>query len=177
MLEFYQTCCLLSVFWVVLTVIFGELLDGIGDADLDGLTLGIHFSSRSFLFWIVMFGSCGWMLTEKTSLSNLLIFFISLVVGGLCGWFFEKFIIQGLKKLQSTSSVKESELIGLEAELTEPTSNNQSGKARVVINGNTLDFPAKGISDDVLPRGTIVTILDLSKGFVIVEPKEKKEIN
>lgn len=173
MLEFYQTCCLLSIFWIVLTMIFGELLDGIGDADLDGLTLGINFSSRSFLFGVVIFGSCGWMLMENASLSNRLIFFISLVIGGLCAWFFEKFIVQTLNKLQSTSSVKESELIGLEAELTEPTSNKQSGKARLVINGNTLDFPAKGTSEDVLPRGTIVTILDLSKGFIIVELKER----
>ncbi|MDO4924896.1 MAG: hypothetical protein Q3980_04440 [Turicibacter sp.] len=171
MLEFFQTCCLMSALWVILTLIFGELLDGIGDFDLNGLTLGINLSSRSFLFGTTLFGSCGWTLTEQTSLPMFVIFFISLVVG-LCGiCFFEQCILRSLKKLQSTSSVSEQDLIGLEAKLIESTSIKKFGKVRLVVNGNMLEFATKGISEDIIPKGTIVTVLKIEKGLMIVGKK------
>ena len=172
MLEFFQTCCFLSVFWIILTAIFGELLDGIGDADMSGLTMGINFSSRSFLFGVVMFSSFGWMMLEnETSLSSSVVLVIAIVIGGLSALLFERLIIRSLKKIQSTSSVNESSLVGYEAELTEPTSIKQFGKARVVINGNTLNFATKGTNEEVIPRGTIVTILEINSGMITIEPK------
>ena len=111
------------------------------------------------------------MLENETSVSNSVVLVIAIVIGGLSALLFERLIIRSLKKIQSTSSVNESSLVGCKAELTEPTSIKQFGKARVVINGNTLNFATKGTNEEVIPRGTIVTILEINSGMITIEPK------
>ena len=143
---------------------------------MSGLTMGINFSSRSFLFGVVMFSSFGWMMLEnETSVSNSVVLVIAIIIGGLSALLFECLIIRSLKKIQSTSSVNESSLVGCEAELTEPTSVRQFGKARVVINGNTLNFATKGKSEEVIRKGTIVTVLSIENGILTVEPKNNEK--
>lgn len=176
MLDFFQACYLLSITWIALTFIFGELLDGIGDFDLDGLTLGVSFSSRSFLFGLVIFGVTGATLIERDLIkSSGLVMVIAALLGLIGGVFFEFVIIRPIKKMQSTSSVDENSLVGHEAELIEAASSKQIGKARLVINGNTLNFAARADSGEVIPKGTAVEILEISKGFVLVKPKKEKK--
>ncbi|HAX71908.1 MAG TPA: hypothetical protein DCY20_00130 [Firmicutes bacterium] len=176
MLLFYQLCFFCSFFWIIATMVLGEVLDGLGDGDLDGLTLGFNFSTRSVIFGILLFGGFGWLTTNETQLSVVAIIICGLIIGLVGCAIFEYGVIKPLKRAQSTSSVKEEELVGKLATIIEPTSATQFGKANVVINGNTLTYSTKTERKEKINRGTSVKILGINSGFLLVDLVETEAV-
>lgn len=172
MLLLYQFCFYFALFLVVLTAIFGEILDGVGDADLDGLSLGHSWSTRSLLASLLCFGAGGWILSLASPLSTIPIVLLSLLLAFVGGSLIEFGVLRPLRKSQSTSSVSEDDLIGLDAVVIESLSNTQYGKIDILTHGNTLTYAAIGIGDEKIPQESRVIVVSITQGIATVKQKE-----
>ena len=178
--KIYLFSFLFSALWVVVTFIFGEALDGIGEADLDGLTFGHAWSIRSILVGILGFGVAGLLLTREMEWQTEFILGIAILIGILSGVSLEFLCIRPLKRLQSTSIVSEANYSGLEATVLDPIHSEVIGRILLVHRGMSLTYGAKPLSsNDRFESGSTVIIhhIDGSLAFVVAKTESEDSLS
>lgn len=176
--DIYFVCFLIATLWVILTFLFGEVLDGIDDMDLDGVTLGHAWSTRSLLMGLLMFGLSGWLISRQTEWHSLSIFGLALGIGTMMATMLEFWCLRPLRRLQSTSIASTDDFIGLEATVMEPIGLGRTGRIMLVHRGMSLTYGAQAISEELtLKRGDLVVVMAIEEGIAKVKPKINQVIS
>ncbi|HLA44257.1 MAG TPA: hypothetical protein VJZ27_12515 [Aggregatilineales bacterium] len=181
----FASVMLVGVIYMLVSLIFGELIDFDGDFDLapdldldvdaSGLDLNTHTSAAgegfnigcaSVAAFLASFGAMG--LVGTLSGVSLIGSLAGATVLGLLIGRLAMAAIAYLKTQESTRVSSERELIGRIARVT---INSPAGKVgEVMIEAEQLlKFPVKEIHDAALHRGDTVNIIDISGGTLLVE--------
>lgn len=165
MLTVFQVCFFVGVTLIVLSLIFGTVLDVFG---MEGLDLGIDFlgnaifipiSPTLIVLFSTVFGGIGWILTDYVKFLPLFLEILIAVISGLfVSTMIQVFVLAPLKKAQNTSTPDAKELVGLNAVVSETIFKGGFGEIRYVINGNSYVSPAKSTNGEEIKTGKDVAI-------------------
>lgn len=165
MLTIFQVCFFVGIALIVLSLIFGSVLDAFG---LEGLDLDIDFLGNSifipinttlFVLFLAVFGGIGWILTDYVIfLPVFLDVFIAVSSGLFVSILVHLLVLAPLKRAQNTSAPDAKELVGLNAMVSETIFKNGFGEIRYVINGNSFVSPAKSTNGEEIKSGKDVAI-------------------
>lgn len=173
---FNEQTTLMQVFWgsaIISTAIMliQTILALIGMSDLDfeiGADGGLDDCSGADLFTVKnivnFFVGFGWAgISFRLLVENdwLLIFLSSLV--GIAMVLIFILIFKQLMKLESNSAVGAEACVGREADvyLRIPANRSGKGKIQLSINGAAREFDAITDCDEIIPSGSVVTVLEL----------------
>ncbi|NLP34389.1 MAG: hypothetical protein GX359_04240 [Clostridiales bacterium] len=165
MLTLFQVCFFVGLGFILLSFIFGNLLEiaGFDGLDLDfdafGVDLFLPFNPTLIMLFAIVFGGTGWILliTYPTMviIFNLL---ISIASGGIVCSLVHFLVVKPLRKAQNTSSPSKDELIGVRATVSETIIAGGFGEIRYVVNGNSFSSPAKATNGEEIKAGEDVAI-------------------
>ena len=164
MLTVFQVCLFVGIGLMLLSLIFGNLVEVIGidglDLDFDsGLSLFSPISPILLILFVTVYGGVGWLLLDVFPAWGLFIIqLIALASGILISTLMNLLVIRPLKKAQNTSTPDAEELIGIQATVTETILEGGFGEISYVINGNSYTSPAKGIHGEYYKAGQEVVI-------------------
>lgn len=174
MLVFYQNCFWFSCLWIIITALLGEVLDGIGDSNLEGFSFMSGLSPKLISIFLLIGGLIGWQLSERTGWNNEWILLVSLISGVLVCCFFEFCIFRAIKKAQSTSCVSKEELVDETATVTLRILPNRLGKITLIYKNNRHDFTAQSNLDS-FQVGDLVQIVEFNGPIACVEAIKMKQ--
>lgn len=165
MLTLFQVCFFVGLGLILISFIFGNLLDIVGfdglDLDFDflGIDLFLPFNPTFIMLFILVFGGMGWiLLVTFPALAILFNLLISFVTGVLACMLIHFFVLKPLKKAQNTSAPSREELIGIPATVSETIRAGGFGEIRYVVNGNSFTSPAKATDGREIKAGEDVAI-------------------
>lgn len=174
MLMFYQSCFWFGCLWIIITAVLGEILDGIGDLDLDGFSFMTCLSPKLISIFLLIGGLIGWQLSEQTTWNKAGVLLCATASGLLVCCFFEFCIFRVIKKAQSTSCISLNDLIGETAKVTLRIQPNQLGKIMLIHKENRHDFTAQ--SDGAsFQAGDSVRIIAFNGPIACVEAYEMNQ--
>lgn len=174
MLVFYQNCFWFGCLWIIITALLGEVLDGIGDSNLEGFSFISGLSPKLISIFLLIGGLMGWQLSEQTTWSNEWILLVALISGVLVCCLFEFCIFRVIKKAQSTSCVSREELIGETATVTLRILPNRLGKITLIHKEDRHDFTAQSNLDS-FQVGDLVQIVEFNGPIACVEAIKTKQ--
>lgn len=174
MLMFYQSCFWFGCLWIIITAVLGELLDGIGDSDLDGFSCLTWLSPKLISIFLLIGGLVGWQLSEQATWNKEWVLVCAIVSGILVCSFFEFCIFRVIKRAQSTSCISMNDLIGEKAKVTLRIKPNQLGKIMLIHKGDRHDFTAQS-NNNCLQAGDFVRIIAFNGPIACVEAYEKNQ--
>lgn len=164
-LTIFQVCFFVGVALIVLSLIFGTILDAFG---MEGLDLDLNFLGNSIfipinitliVLFLTVFGGIGWILTDYVIvLPVFLEVSIATFSGLFVGSIIHHLVLAPLKRAQNTSAPDAKELVGLNALVSETIYKDGFGEIRYVINGNSYVSPAKSTSGIEIKSGKDVAI-------------------
>ncbi len=165
MLTVFQVCFMVGVALIVLSLIFGTVLDAFGmeglDLDIDflGNSIFIPISPTLLILFLTVFGGVGWILTDYiVFLPGFLEILIAVMAGLFVSMFIHILVLHPLKKAQNTSTPDAKELVGLNAVVSETIFKDGFGEIRYVVNGNSYISPAKSTTGAEIIIGKEVAI-------------------
>jgi hypothetical protein len=165
MLTFFQVCFFVGIGLILISFIFGNLLEIVGFDGLDldfaifGLNLFLPLNPTLLMLFSAAFGGTGWILILIfPTMGMLLVFLISTVVGIGAANFVNILVLKPLKKAQNTSTPAKNELVGVQATVSETILAGGFGEIRYVVNGNSYTSPAKATNGEEIKAGKEVAI-------------------
>jgi membrane protein implicated in regulation of membrane protease activity len=90
----------------------------------------------------------------------------ALAISGMMFLFYSQVLIRS----QGSSEVRRRELIGLEAEVTVPISENSPGQVTYVAKSGRMTSMARSVDGQAIPRGRFVRIVSMIGPQVLVQP-------
>lgn len=156
MLTIFQVCFFSGTGLIVISLVFGNLLEFAG---IEGLDLELPISPTLFVLFTTIFGGVGWLLTEHFIYIPMSLTILAAVVTGIfiC-YLMNHLVILPLRKAQNTSTPELDELIGVKAIVTETIGPNGFGEISYVVNGNSYTSPAKATNNNEIKSGKEVAI-------------------
>jgi membrane protein implicated in regulation of membrane protease activity len=181
LLTLFQVCFFVGLGFILISFIFGNLLDIVGfdglDLDIDvlGVDLFLPFNPTLIMLFCLVFGGMGWILLitfpAMVILFNLL---ISIISGVLACMLVHFLVLKPLKNAQNTSAPSMEELIGVQATVSETIKAGGFGEIRYVVNGNSFTSPAKATDGREIKAGEDVAICWIKDYvFYVVSLKEQ----
>lgn len=176
MLYVYIGCFTFGLFYsIVSSVLGGDGGDG-GDcaADQGGDDAGdipSPFNPLVIASAITAFGAVGLISKLGFKLGDLMSSVFALSFAGITGAAIFFGVVRLMYSSQSNSSFSLSDLVGAEAEIITPVPGSGLGEIVLVVNGVRYNFTAKAAHDEVLGRGEIVRIKEMSGNIAVVTRK------
>lgn len=180
MLKLFQVFFYTGVLYTVISFLLGHLLDFAGagadvdvDVDID-LEADIHGAAVSPLkpvtiaAFATVFGGTG-MILLKNSYSTLASLAAAAALGLIVSYLLYRLIIVPLSRAQSTSAVSQAELIGGLAHAVLTMEDNNFGRIKYTVEGNSYSAPAKSIDGNIIAKGAPVVIIDIKKNIFYVK--------
>ena len=145
--------------FLIISVVMGELLE------LEGAHLS--FLRPSIIAAVLaVTGAMGTFMGD--SIPRLLLLPVSVGVGLLIGFLLSAFIINPLHRAQSTSTVEQKDLIGMQATVDSKIAQGGFGRIIYTVNGSRVSSPARSITGTGFETGTAVEITDIQEGVYYV---------
>lgn len=148
---------------------FGGLADG-AEGDADGAFDEIHsdtgvpdfrlFSFRTILVFIMMFGWGGVLFGKENGYAG----FTAAIVCGLATMIITAVIIYLVLKLQQNGTKSNESLIGCKGNVYISIPGDRSGAGKVTVNTGSDTREIAAVSDEALPTGTSVTVVEVIGG-------------
>ncbi|MDF2611403.1 MAG: hypothetical protein K0R92_2877 [Lachnospiraceae bacterium] len=156
MLTIFQVCFLAGTGLIIISLVFGNLLEFSG---IEGFDLELPISPILFVLFVTVFGGVGWLLTECFLFIPVILSIIAAAITGIfiC-YFVNHLVILPLKRAQNTSTPDAEELLGVKATVTETIAIGGYGEISYVINGNSYTSPAKATNNSEIKAGKEVAI-------------------
>lgn len=162
----------IGLFLTVVTFVVGELFDfgSDGGADFDSSTPS-PFSSRILFVFATAFGGFGYIgqtLDWSVWASVLLAAVGGFAVSG--GTFF--LIVMPMSRQQGTTSVSQSDFLGLQGQVSSEIPPDGVGRVSVVAPGSgaRVAHAARSSSGECIPQGTSVRVMAVGPGSITVAP-------
>jgi len=139
--------------------------------DTDTVALWSELPFLSLRFWVFgggMFGITGLILTltGKTFFTTLI---GALLTGLVTGWSLN-WIIRHLKRRTPNSLITPDDLIGATGTVELPCDSEHSGKVRLTLKGQQVEYPARTRHPTPLPWGETVVVVDVHERWVEIMP-------
>ncbi|MFD2673567.1 protease [Marinicrinis sediminis] len=175
MLELYWICFIFGVGFVLVTVIFGDVLGGFMDGIMDALSMdGVDFLQPMVLVGgITCFGGLGILLTQMTSLGaaqTAILSFCGSIGVSACTYFF---YVKPMARAENSTSYQQQDLVGRlgEVSVTIP----KKGWGEVILStgtGRTNEIAAS-FDEEELGEGTKVVIIEIRDRTLYVSKWEE----
>jgi len=141
--------------------------------DVDHPDVGLSpLSPITVATFITTFGGVGLIVNNLTALSPVLGLLISTVSGlGLAGIMFLIYA-RVLMAAQASSEAQAGDLVGKIGDVTAPIPEGRVGEIAFVVRGSRMTATARSADGSMIPRGTLVEIVDVAGGVVAVRPRQ-----
>jgi membrane protein implicated in regulation of membrane protease activity len=181
MLTFFQVCFFVGIGLILISFIFGNLLEilGFDGLDLDftifGINLFLPLNPTLLMLFSAAFGGMGWILILIFPAMGIpLVILISAAVGIGAASLVHFLVLKPLKKAQNTSTPAKDELVGVMATVSETILAGGFGEIRYVVNGNSYTSPAKATNKEEIKAGKEVVICWIKNHvFYVVRLEER----
>jgi membrane protein implicated in regulation of membrane protease activity len=178
MIGFYVFSAILGGVLVLVSIFAGHhdadaTLDVDHDIDHGGHDLATWLPFFSLRFWTYFFaatGATGLLLTKFSGSSDPTVAAISLGTGLVCG-LLVVFAVRYLSRYDSDSSTKVDDLLGMEARVIVAVRQDQPGKIRCTVKGETLDLLALAQDDTILEAGSEAIIVGMESDKARIVPR------
>lgn len=176
MFKIFQVCFWTGTIFAVTGFVFGQLFDFLGidgDIDVDGDFFGLTvfpLKPVTIAAFVTVFGGVGMILLNR-GFGVIAAFIIALSVGFAVAFMIFRFIIVPLHKLQYTSAISQSELIGKSAVVKVGIKDNGFGRISYIAESNTYTAPAKSLDGSDIEKGSEVLIAKIDKNIFFVIKK------
>lgn len=165
MLTLFQVCFFVGLGLILISFVFGNLLDITGFDGLDfdfaifGVDLFLPLNPTLIMLFAIVFGGMGWiLLISFPAMAILFNLLISIASGVLACSLVHFLILKPLRKAQNTSAPTKEELIGIRATVSETILAGGFGEIRYVVKGNSFTAPAKSTNGEEIKAGKDVAI-------------------
>lgn len=129
------------------------------------------FSMRFWTFSLATFGLTGTLLTLMTDTFAPTVLTWAIALGLVMG-LSVSILMRTLKFASADSSVSQSDLLGIEAQVTVPIRGALMGRVRCNVKGESLDLLATAESEASIEEGSKVVIVEMTDGRARVVPRE-----
>lgn len=160
----YFYTLIISGVLIFIYLLFGDILEGIGEA--------LFFNPVLFLAFIVFFSAIGYILEYMTSLHSYLIIGISIIISFIFDTLLNVFVLVPLASAEESLGYTEDSLKGKVGKVITPIPVDGFGELIIDNKFGMITKPATGIENQEIATGTNVLILDIKNGVLYVEPYE-----
>ena len=155
----YLTLLLIGAGFVIISAVFGEVLDF--------ATTGFFFLKPKVLALVItVMGAVGLLLTPR--MGTYMAFPISLAAGLFAGFLLYRLVILPLIRLQHTSTHDKQSLIGSLAKVSLGIPQGGYGKIKYTVNGSIVTSPATAEDGSGIPKDTDVVITSIKNNAYYV---------
>lgn len=175
MLTVYWACLLGGLAFTLVTLLFGDLLDGA----LDGLDafegfdgLGDFLDPLSFVGGLAVFGGAGIVLTETTDLGTGLAAAVAAVIGLALALVMHFVYVKPMKRSENSTGFSMREYRGKLGEVITAIPARGYGEVLVRMGASNTFQPAASFEGQPIPRGTRVVVVEVRGGDLWVAPFE-----
>lgn len=172
MLQVYWACLLGGLLFAVVTLIFGDLLDGVFDGVFEGISLEhLDFLNPMVIVGgITAFGGAGIMLSEYSSMAVSRVIILSVMIAIVLSMVVYFAYVKPMKNAENSTTFSVQELVGNVAEVTIPVPKNGYGEVLLKIGaGNTNQIAASMDKEDIV-AGTRVIVGEVINDVLYVFP-------
>jgi len=163
----YLTLFLIGSGFVVISFIFGEVLD------FDGTSF-VFLKPKVLALTLTVTGGAGLILTPR--IGSYLAFPISLASGLFAGFMLYRLVILPLVRLSHTSTHDKQSLIGSIAKVTLTIPQGGFGKIMYSVNGSIVTSPAKTEDDSGIAKDTDVVITSIKNNAYYVTERSVQAV-
>lgn len=171
MLTAYWICLLGGLFFAVVTLLFGDLLDGaLEGLDFDGF--GEFLDPLSLVGGLAVFGGAGIVLTEATDLGTGLTAAVAAVIGLALALALHFVYVKPMKQSENSTGFSMQEYRGKLGEVITTIPARGYGEVLVRMGASNTFQAAASFEGEPIPRGTRVVVVEVRDGDLWVAPFE-----
>ena len=163
----FLTLFLIGAGFVVISVIFGEVLD------FEGVGFFL-LKPKVLAFTIIVMGAVGLILTPR--IGSYLAFPISLASGLTAGYLLYRLVILPLFRMSHTSTHDKQSLIGSVAKVSLTIPQGGYGKIKYTVNGSIVTSPAKTEDGSGIAKDTDVIITSIKNNAYYVTERSVQAV-
>lgn len=177
MLEVYWGLLIGGAIFVLISIVFGELLDAMFDGILGFLSLDhagfVH--PLTLIGGLTMLGGMGILLTLNTSLATWAIFVLALCASILLSVSLYMFYLKPMQQAENSVAYSMQELVGSIVEVSVPIPKSGFGEVTVSKNGAGLTHHiAASWDEQEIQRDERVVVVEVKDSVLYVSPFEDK---
>ena len=169
MLDVYWICLVGGLVFSVLTLLFGDLLDGVLDGfdALDGFDL---LDPLSFVGGVTAFGGAGVVLAETTDLSTGVGAALAALIGLALALAMHFVYVKPMKESENSTGFSLREYRGKLGEVITAIPATGYGEVMVRMGASNTFRTAASFEGTPIPRGTRVVVIEINDGDLLVTP-------
>ncbi len=175
MLDLYWGCLSVGIIFAVVSLIFGDMLSDI----FDGIFDAISFDSADFIHpmvivgGITVFGGCGILLSQYTSLTPSLVALFSLFNAFIISAVVHFAYVRPMKNSENSIGFSVQDLVGRIGEVVIPVPENGCGEVLIRIGAGNTNQIAASLDGKVLSMGTRIVVAEVKDHVLYVFPYEE----
>lgn len=172
MLELYWGCLIVGALYVLVSVIFGDIIGGALDGLLDFLSSdgASMFNPMTIVGGVTIFGGSGIMLNHYTSLEQSYIFLLSLLIALFMSILIYFFYVRPMSRAENSTGYSMSELVGNVGEIVISIPQGGYGEVMMNIGMGTIHHIAGSYEGASLEAGQRVVVVEVKDGVLLVVP-------
>ncbi|WP_246938692.1 NfeD family protein [Bacillus pinisoli] len=175
MLEFYWGCLITGIIFTLLTVIFDDFLGNMMDGMMEALAFDLpgFFNTTVIMSALTAFGGAGILLTIYTSISQPIIFILSLCIGLILSIFFYLLYVKPMENTENSTGYSVQDFVGKVGEVTIPIPKDGYGEILLSIGGGASNQIAASFEDIDIPSGVKALVIEIRDDTLLVSPYEQ----
>lgn len=168
MIDVYWICLFGGLIFTVLTLLFGDLLDGLDFDGFDGL--GEFLDPLSFVGGLTVFGGAGVLLEEMTALGTGTTAALAALIGLGLAITMHFVYVRPMKRSENSTGFSMREYHGKLGEVITAIPAKGFGEVLVTMGASNTFQTAGSFSGEEIPRGTRVVVVEVRGGDLLVTP-------
>ena len=170
MTEVYWICLFGGLLFTVLTLLFGDMLDGLLDG-LDGLDgFGEFLDPLSLVGGLTVFGGAGVLLEETTALDTVPAAGLAALIGLGLALAMHFVYVKPMKRSENSTAFSMREYHGKLGEVITAIPSEGFGEVLVTMGASNTFQTAASFDGEEIPSGTRIVVVEIRDGDLYVAP-------
>jgi membrane protein implicated in regulation of membrane protease activity len=177
MLELYWGCFIGGALFVLVTIIFGDMISGALDGVFDFMSAdgaGV-FNPLTIVGGITVFGGMGILLIEYTSLNTAYIFILSLLAAVLLSILLYFFYVKPMEQSENSTGYSIEDLAGHIGEVSVTIPSAGYGEVILQVSAGIVNQIASSYEQKEIPLGAKVVVVEVKDHTLQVVPFNSDE--